>query len=258
MLHEIQTAFAAALIDGDKNATSRIRAGNLSAERRLEIYRHNVMSNLRGVLKDIYPVIFKIVGEAFFWHAADQFIRIHPSNSGDLNQFGDGWPAFLATYPHAADLPYLCDVATLEWAWHEAFHASDAPTFDLGRLAEIPPEVHGELHFVLHPAVRLLQSNFPILAIWEVNQKAYSGEMEVDWDASAKALMLCRDVTDGVSVLTRHISESVYAFLCALQKQATLEDAAAAALELDAVFDLQGLLLESVQSGVIIDVNVPN
>ena len=258
MLHETQTEFAASLISGDTDAASRIRAGKLTAVRRLEIYRHNIMSNLRGVLKDIYPVILAIVGDAFFLHAADQFIRSHPSHSGDLNQFGSGWPAFIATYPHAADLPYLCDVATLEWAWHEAFHASDAPTFDLGRLAAIPPEVHGELHFVLHPAVRLLQSNFPILAIWEVNQKAYSGEMGVDWDAPAESLMLCRDVTDGVSVLTRRISESAYAFLCALQTQATLEDAAAAALELDAAFDLQGLLLESVQSGVIINVDVPN
>ena len=258
MLHETQTEFAAALIDGDTNAASKIRAGKLTATRRLEIYRHNVISNLRGVLKDIYPVILAIVGDAFFLHAADQFIRSHPSHSGDLNQFGSGWPAFIATYPHAADLPYLCDVATLEWAWHEAFHASDAPPFDLGRLAAFPPEVHGELHFVLHPAVRLLQFNFPILAIWEVNQKTYSGEMGVDWDAPAESLMLCRDVTDGVSVLIRRISKSAHAFLYALQTQATLEGAAAAALELDAVFDLQGLLLESLQSGVIIDVNVPN
>ena len=82
--------------------------------------------------------------------------------------------------------------------------------------------------------------------------------MGVDWDAPAESLMLCRDVTDGVSVLIRRISKSAHAFLHALQTQATLEGAAAAALELDAVFDLQGLLLESLQSGVIIDVNVPN
>ena len=257
MLHETQTEFAASLIAGDTNAASKIRAGKLTAVRRLEIYRHNVMSNLRGVLKDIYPVIFAIVGDAFFLHAADQFIRTHPSHSGDLNQFGSGWPAFLASYPHAADLPYLSDVAQLEWAWHEAFHASDAPPFDLGRLAAIPPEVHGELHFVLHPAVRLLQSSFPILAILAVNQKAYSGEMRVDWDAPAESLMLCRDLTDGVSVLIKRVTESAHAFLCALQRQANLEVAAAAALELDAVFDLQGLLLESVQSGVIIDVTLP-
>ena len=83
MLHETQTEFAAALIFGDTNAALKIRAGKLTAMRRLEIYRHNVMSNLRGVLKDIYPVIFAIVGDTFFLHAADQFIRSHPSHSGD-------------------------------------------------------------------------------------------------------------------------------------------------------------------------------
>ncbi|MCY7386823.1 MAG: DNA-binding domain-containing protein [Burkholderiales bacterium] len=253
MLRETQTAFAASLIAGDSTAGSRIRAGKLPSARRLEIYRHNVMSNLRGVLKDIYPVIFAVVGDAFFLHAADQFILTHPSRSGDLNQFGGDWSAFLATYPHATDLPYLPDVATLEWAWHEAFHARDAPAFELGRLAGIPAEEHGELRFMLHPAVRLLQSRFPILRIWEVNQASHAGEMVVDWDSPAKSLMIHRDVADGVSVLIDQISDPGYAFLQALRTCATLGEAATVALDIDATFDLQGFLLESVQSGVIVD-----
>ena len=253
MLRDTQLSVATSLLAGDSTAAARIRAGKLSAARRLEIYRHNVYANLRGALKDIYPVTLAVVGEAFFHHAADQFVRVHPSRSGDLNQFGGDWAAFLGAYPYAAELPYLPDVARLEWAWHEAFHAGDAPPFDSGRLATLPPDTHSTLCFLLHPTVRLVKSDFPILRIWEVNQPGFTGEIDVDWDTPAASLLIYRDLADGVSVLIEQLSAAGAAFLSALAQQATLEVAAAAALDIDATFDLQAFLLESVQSGVIVD-----
>lgn len=253
MLRDTQLSVATSLLAGDSTAAARIRAGKLTAARRLEIYRHNVYSNLRGALKDIYPVILAVVGEAFFHHAADQFVMVHPSRSGDLNQFGGDWAAFLGTYPYAAELPYLPDVACLEWAWHEAFHAGDAPPFDPGRLVSLPPDAHGGLCFELHPTVRLVKSDFPIMRIWEVNQPAFTGEIEVDWNAPAELLLIHRDAADGVSVLIEYLSAAGDAFLRALAQQATLEAATTAALDIDAAFDLQAFLLESVQSGVIVD-----
>jgi hypothetical protein len=253
MLREIQTAFAASLFADDTAAASRIRAGKLSAARRLEIYRHNVYANLCGVLTDIYPVIRAVVGEAFFRHAAEQFVAAHPSRSGDLNQFGSEWGNFLDAYPHASDLPYLPDVARLEWAWHQVFHAGDTPPFDLAQLAAIPAEEHGALRFMLHPSVRLMRSAFPVLRIWEVNQPAFTGEVKVDWDVPPEQLLVHRDATDGVSVMIERIPGAAHAFLCSIQDGASLEAATSAVLGVDAAFDLQGFLLESVQSGVIID-----
>ena len=150
MLRDVQTAFSKSLLanvsEANREAANMILGGKLPAVRRLEIYRHNVSTNLCGVLREIYPVILAVVGEKFFRHAAVQFIESHPSRSGDLNQFGQQWAQFLNTYPHAAELPYLSDVARLEWCWHEAFHAGDAPSFDLSRLSALPPEEH-DPHF---------------------------------------------------------------------------------------------------------------
>ena len=253
MLRETQTAIAASLLAGDVAAADRIRSGKMTTTRRLEIYRHNVYANLRGVLTEIYPVILAVVGDAFFQHAADQFVKAQPSRSGDLNQFGREWAVFLGGYPHAAELPYLSDVAHLEWAWHEAFHAGDAPRFDLARLAAMPAEVHGSLCLVLHPTVRLVKSDFPILRIWEVNQPGFTGEIKVDWDAPADTLLIRRDMTDGVSVLIERITNQEHAFLRALWRHATLEAATTAALAIDAAFDLQAFLFKSVHTGIIVD-----
>ncbi|MBL0121451.1 MAG: putative DNA-binding domain-containing protein [Betaproteobacteria bacterium] len=259
MLRDVQRAMAELLMAGgtpdEKKAGDLIRGGKLSAARRMEVYRHNVLSNLRGALKDIFPVVNRIVGDAFFLHAADQFIRVTPSHSGDLNQFGREWPSFLANYPHATELPYLADVAKLEWAWHECFHAADAAPMDLGRLASVAPDAHGLLVFHLHPAVRLLVSAYPVLRIWQVNQPDFAGDMQIDWAQGGDALMVRRDsgVGGGLEVVIQSLAAGEYRFMCELHARRTLERAAAAALETDSEFDLQAFLLECAQRGVIVD-----
>ncbi len=250
MLRDLQAAVAAALLGEPAAAADRVVGGALTPTRRLEIYRHNVISNLRGALRNIYPVVERIVGEAFFLHAADQFIRDTPSRSGDLNCFGAEWPDFLDAYPHAAELPYLADVARLEWAWHQCFHAADGGPLDLRRLAGVPADEHATLRFRLHPAVRLLASPHPLLRIWQVNQPGYGGELAVDWDAGGDALLVRRD---GDAVMIEALPPGAFRFLSALSCGGTMEAAAAAAMAADVAFDLQGFLLDSVQSAVIVD-----
>ncbi len=252
LLRDLQSGFADALFDSAATPTcaSLIRAGKLSPARRLEIYRHNVLSNLRGTLAEIYPVVRAIVGEAFFRHAAEQFIAACPSRSGDLNQFGQAWADFLSSYAHAYELPYLADVARLEWAWHESFHAADHAPFDLTRLAAVPPAQHGELGFQLHPSVRRLHSSHPLLRIWQVNQPDYTGDMAVDWDGAGDNLLIHRQ---GVEVSIRQLAAGPWQFLSALAGEASLEQAADRALAVDAEFDLQGFLFQSVQSEVIVN-----
>ena len=255
MLRDIQQAMADSLLADDHAAAHLIRGGKLGAERRLDVYRHNVMANLRGALRDIFPIVNRIVGNSFFLHAAEQFIRVTPSQSGDLNGFGREWPEFLADYPHAAGLPYLPDVARLEWVWHECFHAADAAPLDLARLAAIDPDEHGTLVFHLHPAVRLVDSAFPVLRIWQVNQADFNGDLQVDWAQGGDALLIRREVNGGagVEVVIQSLTGGAWRFLTELQAGHALEPAAAAALAADAAFNLQGFLLESVQSGVITD-----
>ncbi|MEP7156800.1 MAG: DNA-binding domain-containing protein, partial [Betaproteobacteria bacterium] len=258
MLRNVQSTFADSLMAGDTLAAEHIRGpgasgGKLDGARRLEVYRHNVFTNLRNVLGDIFPVVKRIVGDAFFIHAADQFIRMTPSRSGDLNRYGEAWPQFLASYPHAAELPYLPDVANLEWAWHECFHAAEAASLDLGRLADVAEGEQGELLFRLHPAVRLLCSESPVLRIWQVNQEDNAGEMDIDWDDAGDHLVVRRDDAASVDVVIQALAPPAFAFLDELARHSTLEAAASAALAHDPEFDLQGFLIESVQSGMIVD-----
>lgn len=175
-LGPLQAGFLDAVVDPAlESRAPAIRGGRLAPAERLAIYRNNLHSNWRAALADTFPVVARLVGDGFFGEAARRYALAYPSRSGDLHAFGADFAAFLGAYPYARDLPYLRDVARLEWSWHEAFHAADAEPIDLAALARIPEDRHGDIRFALHPTVRLVDSEFPILAIWEANQPERDG-----------------------------------------------------------------------------------
>lgn len=149
--------------------------GDGACERGLEIYRRNLRANLGGALGSTYPVVLRLVGDAFFREAAHRYVLAQASTSGDLNDYGADFAAFLARYEHARDLGYLPDVARLEWACHESYRAADAPALDFAALAQVPPDAQATIRFRLHPAVRLVESRHPVASIWQANQPGNDG-----------------------------------------------------------------------------------
>jgi hypothetical protein len=145
---------------------------------RLAVYHRSSRANREGALAAAYPVVLRLVGEAYFSEAAARYAEASPSRSGDLGAYGSGFGAFLAAYPHARELPYLADVARLEWALHESRHAAQAAGLDYAALGAVPAEALGRLRMRLRPCVRLVASSYPILAIWEANQAGRDGTPE--------------------------------------------------------------------------------
>jgi Putative DNA-binding domain len=175
-LANLQSAFARALVTDDLASFAPGVRGERDASRRhLAIYRHSVFANWTKALAGTFPVVERLVGEAFFREAARQFAIAEPSRSGDLNSLGGGFPRFLERYPHASGLPYLPDVARLEWACHESQMAADAEGLDFAALARVPADEQGAIRFRLQPAARLVESDYPVLALWEANQEERDG-----------------------------------------------------------------------------------
>jgi hypothetical protein len=177
-LGSLQEAFAAAVAGDDGPAGDFLPhlAGEPSlARRRLAIYRRAIAANRRSALYGAYPVVARLVGDGFFGEAARQFGIASPPDEADLNRYGQGFPGFLSDYPPASGLPWLADVARLEWAWHEALMAAEAPGLDFGALARVPEDAQPGIRFAFHPAVRLVRSPWPVLAIWEANQPGRDG-----------------------------------------------------------------------------------
>jgi hypothetical protein len=250
-LPKLQADFVAGIFEANlQPAALNIVETKISATDRLAIYRNNAFSNLRGALQSIYPVVNKLVGADFFNHTANEFVRVTPSVSGDLHDFGEAYADFLQDFEPAKPLVYLPDVAKLEWACHRVFHAADHAGLDLKKLGAISPEQYSELRFDLHPATVLMSSNYPTLKIWQVNQHDFAGDQSVDLNQGGNHLLVSREVDFTVRV--EALAAGDYAFLQALKEKNNLEIAADKALAANVDFDLGESLQRWVTQNILV------
>jgi hypothetical protein len=169
----MNTAFAAALLDPALPCPAHLRAWNGSdATRRFSVHRNNVVGSLVDAVADIFPVVQALVGTEFFRAMAAVFVRARPPRSPLMHQYGGEFPAFIEGFAPARSLPYLADVARLEFARVQACHAADAQpltTEDAGKLLAAGVDL-AALRPVLHPALRWLRSAHPVVSLWAAHQ----------------------------------------------------------------------------------------
>ena len=190
--------------------------------KRFRVYRNNVFASLINALRSRYPVIERLVGEDFFEAAAGHFVKAHPPRSPVLIDYGKGFSAFLANFEPARPLPYLADIARLEWLRHRAYHAEDRKALRPSDLGGAPSDRISALQFVFHPSAALIISPYPIVSIWETN--AYDAETRPTGpDLDGEAALVVRPEYE---VLVVRLEEADHAFAAALAEGATLGEAA--------------------------------
>ena len=170
--HESQNLFASALLDHPEAVAhpEPVLAGLFTGSaanlpERLKIYRNNIISNLTAALRSTYPLIEKLTGEEFTLGLFRAFIHANPPHEASLNRYGAHLDAFIKTFAPAKSLPYLADVARMEWALNEAYYAPDDQPLISADLKTLPRENLADIHLPLRSSVRLLASQWPLLAI---------------------------------------------------------------------------------------------
>ena len=192
-LHDLQDRFASALISGDASAV----AGSIiddapGAAARFGIYANHLRVTLIDALAATFPVVRQLVGDPFFRAIARRYVRAAPPAHPCLSAYGDGFPAFLAQVPEASSHRYLGDVARVEWAINEAWHAPDAPAIDADAAAGMIAAGFSDLGLRLHPSCRLVASPFPVDRIWQIHQSPCSEREAIDLTAGGVRLLVHR------------------------------------------------------------------
>lgn len=249
VLRNTQLAIAADLWEEDAtHAHSQIKGDSLSAARRLSVYRNNFLASLTGAMAAVYPVIERLVGGRFFAMLADAYIREWPSRSGNLHEFGHALADFMTTYDAAAMLPYLADVARLEWAYHSVYHCAAPPPCDLQRVRRDIIKEGATLHLNRGSACRLVRSDFPIFRIWQVNQENFASDATVNLDIGSESVLVIRPQSEVELWL---VPDAEAAFLGVLIDGGSLSDAVAAGLQEGIEFDLSTALRRYLSSGAL-------
>jgi hypothetical protein len=249
-LHNTLQAMQSSLLHRDNAAEVLIGDSSFEPAQRLQLYRNNLFIGLTDALAAVYPVVKRLVGEDFFKVTCHEFIPAFPPRQAALHEFGKAFPGFIRTFEPASSLPYLADVAELEWAWHEAYHAANADPLNVKLLQQVPQDQQARLRFTLHPAARLLKSEFPVHRVWQVNQEGYTGDETVNLDAGGAYILIARPQLE---VLVQVIPEGEWEFLSLLGNGYSLDDALRAAIRIDSRFDLGVVLQSRVDDKTIVD-----
>jgi hypothetical protein len=246
-LLETQHAFSRAIMDRENVALrAEIAAGTFSAAERLEVYRNTFLSTLTNALRVSFPAVHRLVGEVFFEATAHSFIDEEPPHSAYLNAYGGGFADFLAQFPAVEGLPYLADVARLEWAVNGALHAEDAVPLEAEALVEIATVLPERVTFVSHPSLKLLRLDYPARMIWHAVLAEDDAALSSINLSSGPEWLLIERGANGVDVSA--LTESEWRFASALCAGESL----AAAIDASPDDDIPLFLARHIAAGRII------
>lgn len=237
--------FVPALLDPGRATPHAVAGPNgKAAVKRYNVYRNNVTVSLINALAAAFPATERITGAEFFRAMARSHVRATPPTSPLLFDYGHDFPEFIQGYEYAGAMPWLADVARIERAWLDAYHAADADPLVPQALASIPIEKLAATVLAPHPATRVLRSRFPAVSIFAANRDNYPvGRIEATGPEDALV------TRPGLQVFVRHLPPGGAVFLARLITGEPLGAAAASALSENPEFDLAANIAGMLEAG---------
>lgn len=224
--------------------------------RRLDVYRNNVIVSLVDALASTFPVTQQLVGEEFFRALAQRFVRQHPPRSPVLARYGVQLPVFIAGFAPAASLPYLSDVARLEWLRLQALHAADAVALPASALAQrlADPETLAQMRCSLAPSLHLFAAPTAAVSLWAAHQVGSGVALpDVVVDAPECAWVF----RSGLDVMMLPAQPGAHALAQALQAGVPLGAAVAQAQTAQAGADMAQILAQLLHHDLVVALDGP-
>ena len=237
--------FVPALLDPGRATPHAVAGPNgKAAIKRYNVYRNNVTVGLINALAAAFPATERVTGTEFFRAMARSHVRATPPTSPLLFDYGHDFPDFIQGYEYAGAMPWLADVARIERAWLDAYHAADADPLAPRALASIPLEKLAATVLAPHPATRVLRSRFPAVSVFAANRdKDPVGRIEATGPEDALV------TRPGLEVFVRHLPPGGAVFLARLIRGEPLGAAAASALSENPEFDLAANIAGMLEAG---------
>ena len=245
-------AFSSALLRPDLETPPLvIGPQGKSATKRYNIYRNNVTVSLINALAAVFPAVQRITGVEFFRAMARSYVRETPPRSPLLFEYGRGFAEFVERYEHASEMPWLADVARIERAWLDAYHAADADPLSVCDLAHVPSERLTDLTLSPHPATRIIRSRFAAVTIFSANRtESPFGEINA---AEPECALITRPEYD---VVVRRLPPGGAEFILALLDGRPLGAAVASALKVAPSFDIAASIAGMIEAGAFVTTKI--
>lgn len=254
-LQDLQRAFQRHLYHPDTDSIfSHIQSNSrLSASKRITLYRDSIFGRLQKALAAIYPVCKRLVGDVFFRNMIHIYIQENVSHFADLNDYGKSLCQFIKNFEQVNCLPYLSDVAKLEWAWHRLFGVNDVVEFDFEKLRGCADDLQDNIIFMLPHRSSLLASPYPIHQIWNNNQLDSPNEEPIFLQSNQPFYFLVwRKADNHIDTL----SQTEWQILTWIQEGLALQELIQKISVQFSSLTVEQILPEWIQKGWLVDFNI--
>ena len=239
---------------GDVAAVARpVALDDIDAVRsRLGAYVNGYPARLAEALEEAYPAVRIILGADAFRALAERYRAAVPTGVYSLSDVGVNLPSSLAADASLRGLPFLHDLAALEWAVLRAFHSFERERFDPASVAGWGLEAWERARVAFQPSVAVLRSAWPILDLWQLRDTPEERRAEIDLAVEGRPqCVLVR--RDDLTVACDLISPAKAQLLADLLAGATLGDASESLAETsDEAFDVGAWFAEWAQCGLVV------
>ena len=225
-LREFQQWMKAQILPGSVKPKTGV---SLNAQRgtpgnvRMSVYAGGYITRMREALAEVFEATHHVLGEGVFIELAEAYARKYPSHDYNLSFAGRHLPQFLKDWPRTQEMPFLPDLAQLEWLICQAFHAFDQAPMNPAQLASITPDAYGRLQLFFQPSVSVVESAWPILDIWQARKVPHKAVNINLIDRPQRVLVYRRDM----QVLCEPVTAAQCVLLQGLMQGRTLGEACA-------------------------------
>jgi hypothetical protein len=220
-LTKLQDSFAKYLLHQPVDLAELNITGPFSAQQLMNLYRNNFYISITEYLEACFPSVKALVGDEFFSQLAKAFIIKEPLGSANIELYGEKFARFIQQCEQTQPLPYLNDVAHLDWVLDRAKSVVEYKDFPFAQLQQVASQAQLKIRFQLQPSTVLISAGCPLLKIWKGIQ---SGQLE-DIDLQQHELVIVHpDKENGAKCY--NLSQDQFDFLSAVANGNCLEQLA--------------------------------
>ncbi len=132
-------------------------SATLTAVERIGIYARMYLSRMHDALAEDYKATAHVLGDSNFMRLVRSYLAHHPSRHYSLNTVGTSLPRFIEGAAWVPRRGLVRDLARLEAAMVDVFHAEPAPLLDMRRIGAIDPVTWTRARLRPIPAFALLE-----------------------------------------------------------------------------------------------------
>ena len=193
-LSKLQETLLNDIYTGSSDSLEYLDARVPDVEGRLNIYKNNTRLNLIDTLKNIYPVTHQLVGEEFFKTMARHYVIQVPMEVGNRNAYGSEFSDFINGFSEAKSLPYLSDMARLEYAYFNAGVTEEKETLTQEGLQATLGEF-GDVSFELNSNASYVDLTFNVDELWFLHQSDGADFSSFELIEGSRTVLVLRDAS---------------------------------------------------------------